>query len=92
MVALGLKTGVYNGVFQCFQCDGLFCTSGVSVSCSGNVASGKEIYHSVNHTQKTGREVFTPKLITKKDWKPLRSLPRLHFQTRSHIKENAKSV
>ena len=78
--------------FSVFSATDFFCTSGVSVSCSGNVASRKEIYHSVNHTQKTGREVFTPKLIMKKDWKLLRSLPRLHFQTRSHIKENAKSV
>ena len=66
VVALGLKTIVCNGAFQCFSvfsATDLFCTSGVSVSCLGNAASRKEIYHAVNHTQKHGREVFTPKLI-----------------------------
>ena len=104
MVALGLKTIVCNGAFQCFgvfSATDLFCTSGVSVSCLGNAASRKEIYHAVNHTQKHGREVFTPKLIA---LKPIRKRTRNrcayytpdyisgHFPTRSHVKENAKSV
>ena len=83
-----------------FSATVFFCTSDVSVSCLGNAASRKEIYHGVNHTQKHGREVFTPKLIA---FEPIRKRTKNrcayypdqslgHFQTRSHIKENVKSV
>ena len=64
------------------------------------MASRKEIYHGVNHAQRHGREVFTPKLIA---FEPIKKRTgnccayyldymSCHFQTRSHIKEKAKSV
>ena len=103
VVALGVKTTVYNGVFSVFSAfsvTNFFCTTDVSASCSGNDASGKEIYHRVNHAQKHGREVFTQKSIA---FEPIRKRTGNcytyyldyrsgHFQICSHIKEKAKSV
>lgn len=58
-----------------FTCDPhFFCKSGVIVCFSGNVASKKEIYHCVNHSQKHSTGAFTPKWIAfepiKKGQKP----------------------
>ena len=61
----------------------------LSVSCLGNAASRKENYHSVNHTQKHGREVFTSKIIA---FEPIRKGPettvlttRITFQVMSKL-------
>lgn len=91
---------LFFSVFSAFSVTNFFCTTDVSASCSGNEASGKEIYHGVNHAQKHGREVFTQKSIA---FEPIRKRTGNyctyyldyrsgHFQIRSHIKENAKSV
>ena len=65
-----------------------FCSSGVSVCCSGNASSRKEIYHGVNHTQKHVTEVFhRTRTNQKKDLKKqhsvghVRLLPILHFMS-----------
>ena len=52
---------VFLSVFIVFSATNFFCTSGVSVSCSGNTASRKEIYPSVNNIEKHDGEVLTPK-------------------------------
>ena len=83
-----------------FSVTDFFCTSGVSVGCSGKWQSRKDICHGVYHTPKHGRELFTSTLIA---FEPIRKRTRNHcfyypdyisghFQTCSHIKENAKSV
>ena len=54
---------VFFVVSSVFSATDLFCSSSVSVCCSGNAASRKEIYHVVRHTQEHGTEVFTPNLI-----------------------------
>ena len=70
-----------------FSVTDFFCTSGVSVGCSGKWQSRKDIWHGVYHTPKHGRELFTSMLIAfekkdqKKDQKPLLLLPRLHFRS-----------
>ena len=90
---------VFFSDFNVSSATDFFFTSGVSVSCSGNPASKKKIYHGVNHTQKLcyySRELFTPKLIA---FEPIRKRTgncytyyldyiSSNFQTRSHIKEN----
>ena len=51
------------GVSSVFSATDCFCSSGVSVCCSGNAASRKQNYHGATYTQEHGPEVFTPNLI-----------------------------